>query len=77
MKTFNVSQVARVLQRSRTSAKNLIETGQITAFDAAPDGRKRQWRVTEDSLNTFMAKNAAKPAAKRKRPVPKPTRQWV
>jgi hypothetical protein len=77
MKTYTVSQLAGILQRSRSSAGNLITSGRIQAFDASPEGVQRQWRVTEDALQEFIKKNSARPPAKRKRTAAKPIRQWV
>ena len=77
MITYTVSDVARILKRSRPNIVNLIQSRRLKAFDAAPDGRKRQWRVTGEWLTQFMSQNAARPAPKRTRSAAKPARRWV
>jgi len=74
----NVSQTAKILQRSRSSIKSLIMSGKLDAYDAAPDGRLRQWRITPEALEKFRNRNKAKPpeSTKRRR-IPKPTKQYV
>lgn len=75
----SVSDLAKVMQRSRSSILSLIQAGHLEAYDSAPEGKHRQYRVTPEALDAFRAKNsAAKPKAKsRRKPVPKPLRQWV
>lgn len=76
---LTVSQVAAVLQRSRSSVVNLIMTGRLTAYDAAPEGKYRQWRVSLQSLDAFRSDNQAKKEDKtrRRRSLPKITREYV
>lgn len=72
-----VSDVASLLQRSRSSITSLIHTGKLEAYDAAPDGRYRQWRVTPESLQQFRDRNRAKQRPKRRKTVRRPVRQYV
>ncbi len=72
-----VSDLAKLLQRSRSSIGSLIITGKIEAYDAAPDGRYRQWRVTPESLDKFREKNRARPVVKRGKQIAKPVRRYV
>ncbi|MEO2013385.1 MAG: helix-turn-helix domain-containing protein [Fuerstiella sp.] len=71
------SQLAEILQRGRSSITSMIESGRLSAYDAAPDGKKRQWRVTSESLDRFREQNAAKPKPKRSRKLPAVVRQYV
>ena len=77
MTVYTVSQLAEILQRSRSSIVSLIRSGRLKAFDASPDGRLRQWRVTQQALDAFVDENSAKPAAAVHRRVAKPRRQYV
>ena len=74
---YSVSQLAEILQRSRSSIRSLIRSGRLSAFDAAPEGRLRQYRVTEDALQKFIAEHSATPPKKPRKRVRKPLRQWV
>lgn len=77
MSDYTVSQLAEILQRSRSSVTSMITSGKLEAYDAAPDGRYRQWRVTPESLNQFRQRNKARQPPKRRKPVVKPTKQYV
>ncbi|MEO2034706.1 MAG: helix-turn-helix domain-containing protein [Planctomycetaceae bacterium] len=77
MSDYTVTQLAKVLQRSRSSITSLIQSGRLAAYNAAPEGRHRQWRVTPDSLDTFRARNAAKPKLKRRKSLPTVIREYV
>lgn len=78
MKTHTVSELATILQRSRSSIVCLIQSGRLKAFDAAPGGKHRQWRVTAEALTEFMQQNTAKPPSKKKRRCfSKPVKRYV
>lgn len=79
LQDLTVTQVARVLQRSRSSVVTMILSGLLRAYDAAPDGRQRQWRVTCESLDEFRQANEAKPkeASSRRSLRPRITREYV
>ncbi|MCP4788446.1 MAG: helix-turn-helix domain-containing protein [Fuerstiella sp.] len=77
MSDYTVSQLAEVLQRSRSSITCLIKSGRLAAYDAAPEGRHRQWRVTPESLDQFRNQNAAKPKPKRRKNLPAVIREYV
>jgi excisionase family DNA binding protein len=74
---FTVSDLAKLLQRSRSSITALIQTGRLQAYDAAPEGRYRQWRVTKEALEKFRQQNRARPAAQRRRQITKPVKRYV
>lgn len=65
MSDYTVSDLARKLKRSRSSITALILSGRLEAYDAAPEGRRRQWRVTPESLERFTDQN--RPQQKRPR----------
>lgn len=79
MSDHSVSDLAKLMQRSRSSIVSLIHAGHLEAYDAAPDGKHRQYRVTPEALEAFRAKHsAANPKAKsRRKSIPKPIRQYV
>jgi hypothetical protein len=77
MTVYTVTDLSRILHRSRSSVVGLISSGRLQAFDASPEGIQRQWRITEDALQEFISQNAARPPVKRRRTVSKPVRQWV
>ena len=77
MSDHTVSDLARTLQRSRTSITALITAGKLDAYDAAPDGRYRQWRVTPEALEAFRERHRRRPVAKPRKRIHKPTRQYV
>ncbi len=66
-----------ILQRGRSSIASLIQSGRLAAYDAAPEGKHRQWRVTPESLDKFRSQNAPKPTPKRARKLPAVVRQYV
>lgn len=73
MSDHTVSDLAKLLKRSRDSITSLILSGKLDAYDAAPDGRYRQWRVTPEALTVFRRQNTAKRMPKKRRhaaPVP-------
>ena len=72
-----VSDLAKIKQRSRSSIVSLIISGKLEAYDAAPDGRYRQWRVTQEALDKFREQNRARPAAKRRQAISKPVKRYV
>ncbi len=72
-----VTDLACILQRSRCSITGLITSGKLDAYDAAPEGRYRQWRVTSEALDKFRQRNQARPPEKRRKHVAKPTKQYV
>ncbi len=74
---LTVSDLAKRLQRSRSSITSLILSGKLEAYDAAPDGQYRQWRVTRESLDKFREQNRARPAAKRRKAITKPVKRYV
>lgn len=77
MSDHTVSDLATILKRSRDSITSLIRSGKLKAYDAAPDGRYRQWRVTPEALDEFRNRNQARPQMKPRKRVAKPTRQYV
>ncbi|HIF00412.1 MAG TPA: DNA-binding protein [Fuerstia sp.] len=74
---LTVSDLAKLLQRSRSSITSLIQSGKLEAYDAAPDGRYRQWRVTQEALDKFREQNRARPAVKRRKQIAKPVKRYV
>ena len=72
-----VTQLAHILRRSRGSIQTLIRSGRLQAYDAAPDGRYRQWRVTPEALEKFRRQNQARPPVKNMKRIRKPAKQYV
>ncbi|APZ92175.1 helix-turn-helix domain-containing protein [Fuerstiella marisgermanici] len=78
MTDHTVTQLSELMQRSRSSITTLIESGKLEAYDAAPDGRYRQYRVTPEALEKFRAANkAAKSKQPKQRRVAKPVKRYV
>ncbi len=74
---LSVSQVAKLLQISRTSVIGLISSGKLNGYSAAAPGAKRaSWRVTKESLELFRQskkaarKESAKQPTRRRRRLP-------
>ena len=74
---YTIAQLARIIQRSRSSITDLITSGKLDAYDAAPDGRYRQWRVTPEALELFRNRHRARPATKNRKTIVKPLRRYV
>ncbi|MEO2032061.1 MAG: helix-turn-helix domain-containing protein [Planctomycetaceae bacterium] len=72
-----VSDLAKLLQRSRSSITSLILSGKLEGYDASPEGRYRQWRVTPESLDKFREQHRARPAVKRRNAIAKPVKRYV
>lgn len=77
MSDHTVSQVAKIFSRSRDGVTTMITSGKLDAYDAAPDGCHRQWRVTPEALDKFRNENQARPPAKPRKRVTKPLREYV
>lgn len=75
---YTVSTLAELMQRSRSSITTLIESGKLEAYDAAPDGKYRQYRVTAEALEKFRnANKAGKSKQPKQRRVAKPVKRYV
>lgn len=76
MSDHSVSDLAKILKRSRSSITSLITSGRLKAYDAAPEGRRRQYRVTAQALEEFRQSN--RPVKKKvRRTVRRPERQYI
>ena len=73
---LSVSQVAKLLQVSRTSVMALISSGKLKGYSAAAPGAKRNsWRVSQADLDSFRSgeqgkaskEKSEKPVQRRKR----------
>lgn len=64
---YSVSDLARILRRSRSSIVRLIKRGYLKAYDAAPEGKNRQYRVTDEALQEFRKRNVVRPKTRRTR----------
>lgn len=68
---YSVSDLAKIMGRSRSSINTLIARGLLRAYDAAPEAKLRQWRVTPEALQEFVERNSIQQQQgrrKRKRP---------
>lgn len=54
MKMLTVSNVAEVLQISKSMVRNLINSGQIPAIDLTPGSERRTWRVPSEVLDIYV-----------------------
>lgn len=54
MKMLTVSNVAEVLQISKSMVRNLINSGQIPAIDLTPKSERRTWRVPSEVLDIYV-----------------------
>lgn len=73
---YTVTDLARILKRSRSAIRSLIESGRIVASDVSPDGRQRQYRVTQASLDEFLQRQQVRQPQGR-RCARRPVRQYV
>lgn len=64
---LTISDVAKILKRSRDSIVTLINSGNLKAYNAAPRGRLKQYRVTEVWLDEFREKNKKRASLRRRK----------
>jgi hypothetical protein len=56
---FPISAVAQALAIDKRGVKALIKSGVLPAADVAPPGSKyRKWRISQESLDLFLARRA-------------------
>jgi len=53
VRDYTVAGVARILGRTRSAVKVLIETGRLDAYNASPELPRVHYRVTQESLDVF------------------------
>lgn len=66
IKTYRTREVADALGFSTRHVRDLIEAGELVAFDAGQGKIRPVYRVTAASLATFIRRRKAKPTKPRK-----------
>ena len=54
MELLTTTEVAKILRVHRTTVQRLIEAKQLHAFAISTNGRRKQWRITRESLQRMI-----------------------
>lgn len=77
-KLLKVEEVAECLGCSDDQIRQLINCGELSVVDIGRGNRRRCIRIPDEELLSFLQRRTIeRPQAKRRKPAPKPQREWV
>lgn len=76
----SIQYVAEFCGLSEDQIRNLIDRGDLEAVNMGTGRQRRRLKISDEALRQFIQGRTVQPrqsAIKRKRPAPKPQREWV